>query len=315
MSSYGASQSLPTINFGKVYSRQTTDAHGILTAKLMFFPPIKSRARAFTAPELLVLVGGLAMATTILPALGKAKAKANRIKCVNNLGQIGRSHLGFAQDNRERHPWQLMEIQLRNHQGRADAPKNWNLNIERIWTCAALKRELQTPKIIVSPCDSAALASNEVIQENWRTYSPGGPKLPRQGLSYALHLGADTQRPATIVAMTRNFDGDDAKPYPSFRSSGPGSAPKAITQIVPFGRSMKTGSPNAQFIGADETSNTRTIAGLNQSQGQLVRSDGSAIQSGGGGWGDLSRVLRSHRNSRGGQTRGEAYEGLTRPRQ
>ena len=280
----------------------------------MVFPLIKSRARAFTAPELLVLVGGLAMATTILPALGKAKAKANRIKCVNNLGSIGKAHLGFAQDNGERHPWQLTEAGLRNHgrdANREDAvPKNWNLNIERIWTCAAMRSELQTPKILVSPCDSAAQASNEVIQENWRAYSLRGPKMPRQGLSYALHLGAQTLRPATVVAMTRNFDGDDAEPYPDFPSSGP------ITHIVPFGRSMRTGSPNAQFIGADQTSNTRTIAGLTHSQGQLTTSDGAAMQSGGGGgWGDITRVLQSHRNSRGGHTRGEAYEGLTRPRQ
>ena len=285
----------------------------------MIFPRIKTFYRGFTAPELVVLVAGISAITTILPALGKAKAKANRIKCVNNLSQIGRSHLAFAQDNRERHPWQLTEAGLRNHGGipnREGVPKNWNLNIERIWTCAAMRSELQTPRILVSPCDSAAVASNEVIQGNWRRYSPGGLKLPRQGLSYALHLGAQTMRPATVVAMTRNFDGDDAEPYPDFRSSGPGSAPKAIALVVPFGRSMKTGSPNAQFIGADQTSNTRTIAGLTHSQGQLTTSDGSARQSGGGGgWGDITRVLQSHRNSRGGQTRGEAYEGLTRPRQ
>ena len=286
----------------------------------MIFPRLKTFYRGFTAPELVVLVAGISAITTILPALGKAKAKANRIKCVNNLGSIGKAHLGFAQDNRERHPWQLTEAGLRNHgrdANREDAvPKNWNLNIERIWTCAAMRSELQTPKILVSPCDSAAVASNEVIQGNWRRYSPGGLKLPRQGLSYALHLGADTYRASTIVAMTRNFDGDDAKPYPGFRSSGPGSAPKAIALIVPFGRSMKTGSPNAQFIGADKTSNTRTIAGLTHSQGQLTTSDGAAMQSGGGGgWGDITRVLQSHRNSRGGLTRGEAYEGLTRPRQ
>jgi hypothetical protein len=285
--------------------------------------------RAFTAPELIVLLGGLAMLTTILPALGKAKAKANRIKCVNNLGSIGKAHLGFAQDNRERHPWQLTEAGLRNHGGRDAnredaAPKNWNLNIERIWTCVAMRSELQTPKILVSPCDPAAQVSNELIQQNWRNYSPSGPKLPRQGLSYALHLGAQTMRPATVVAMTRNFDGDDAKPYTSpigFNRFGnplanPGEPPQSVTHIVPFGRSMQTGSPNARFIGADKTSNTRTMAGVMDGQGQLVMSDGSARQSTmGEGWSSLANMLRGHRNSRGGHTRGEAYEGLTRPRQ
>lgn len=290
----------------------------------MIFPRLKTFYRGFTAPELVVLVAGISAITTILPALGKAKAKANRVKCVNNVGNIMKAHLGFAQDNGERFPWQLTEAGLRNHQGRADAPKNWNLNIERIWTCAAMRSELQTPKILLSPCDSAAVASNEVIQKNWRNYSPSGPKLPRQGLSYALHLGADTHRPSTIVAMTRNFDGDDAKPYTSpigfNRRFGDPEDPRPLqplTHIVPFGRSMQNGSPNARFIGADKTSNTRTVAGLMEGQGQLVLSDGSAqLSGGGGGWRDLSRnTLRHHRNSRGGQTRGEAYEGLTRPRQ
>jgi hypothetical protein len=291
----------------------------------MIFPRLKTFYRGFTAPELVVLVAGISAVTTILPALGKAKAKANRVKCVSNLSQIGRSHLAFAQDNGERHPWQLTERGLRNQGARAaDASKNWNLNIERIWTCAAMRSELQTPKILLSPCDSAAVASNEVIQKNWRNYSPSGPKLPRQGLSYALHLGADTQRPSTIVAMTRNFDGDDAKPYTSpigFNRFGnplanPGEPPQPVTHIVPFGRSMQNGSPNARFIGADKTSNTRTVAGLMEGQGQLVLSDGSARQyTMGERWGSLANMLRGHRNSRGGQTRGEAYEGLTRPRQ
>ena len=290
----------------------------------MIFPRLKTFYRGFTAPELVVLVAGISAITTILPALGKAKARANRIKCVSNLSQIGRSHLAFAQDNGERHPWQLTERGLRNQFGRAaDAPKNWNLNIERIWTCAAMRSELQTPKILLSPCDSAAVASNEIIQKNWRNYSPSGPKLPRQGLSYALHLGADTHRPSTIVAMTRNFDGDDAKPYTSpigfNRRFGDPEDPRPLqppTHIVPFGRSMQNGSPNARFIGADKTSNTRTVAGLMEGEGQLVLSDGSARQyTMGEGWSSLANMLGGHRNSRGGHTRGEAYEGLTRPRQ
>ena len=289
----------------------------------MIFPRLKTFYRGFTAPELVVLVAGISAVTTILPALGKAKAKANRVKCVNNVGNIMKAHLGFAQDNGERFPWQLTEAGLRNHQGRADAPKNWNLNIERIWTCAAMRSELQTPKILLSPCDSAAVASNEIIQKNWSKYSPSGPKLPRQGLSYALHLGADTHRPSTIIAMTRNFDGDDAKPYTSpigfNRRFGDPEDPRPLqplTHIVPFGRSMQNGSPNARFIGADKTSNTRTVAGLMEGEGQLVLSDGSARQyTMGERWGSLANMLRGHRNSRGGLTRGEAYEGLTRPRQ
>ncbi|MFL2942672.1 MAG: type II secretion system protein [Limisphaerales bacterium] len=266
------------------------------------FRPLNNRA--FTAIELAVVVAGLSLPAMLLPALGKAKAKANRIKCTNNLRSVMVGHLSFAQDNRERMPWQLTPTQLKNHWF---ADRSQTLNIERIWTSAAMKRELQTPKILVSPCDPQAAVSNERIQENWRSYSPQGPKLPRQGLSYALHLGADILRPETILALTRNIDGDDALPYDVESYDGEDKNIK-----VPLGRSLRAGSPNAAFIGVDQSSNSRVMAGLLQSQGQLALMDGSATQTT-----DihLQRQLRNHKAMKGGVRRGESYEHITRPRQ
>ncbi len=65
----------------------------------------------------LSLVTGLILAGMMLPALARAKAKANRIKCLNNLGSINKAHLGFAQDNGGRYPWQLSGLQMQNHFG------------------------------------------------------------------------------------------------------------------------------------------------------------------------------------------------------
>ena len=251
--------------------------------------------RAFTAIELAVVVAGLSLPAMLLPALGKAKAEANRIKCTNNLKYVGMSHLSFAQDNAGRMPWQLTPTQLKNHRF---ADRSQTLNIERIWTSPAMKFELQTPKILVSPCDPQAAVSNERIQENWRSYSPQGPKLPRQGLSYALHLGGDN-----ILALTRNIDGDDALPYELFDGT---------THKVPFGRSLRAGSSNAVFIGADQSSNSRVMAGLKQSQGQVVFRDGSARQASDA---SLQESLTQHQRFRGDFTKDASYEGITRPRQ
>jgi len=256
--------------------------------------------RAFTAIELAAVIVGLSLpAATLLPALARAKAKANRIKCMNNLRSVNMGHQSFAWDNNQRLPWQLTPTQLKNHRF---ADRSQTLNIERIWTSRAMKSELQTPKILVSPCDPQAAVTNERIQGNWRSYSPQGPKLPRQGLSYAIHLGADSQRPSTIGVLTRNIDGDDAKPYELFGE----------THKVPFGRSLRADSPNTTFIGADQSSNSRVMAGLNQSQGQVVFCDGSAMQANDA---SLRNRLVQPQRSRGGLTKGDSYEGITRPRQ
>ena len=223
----------------------------------------------FTLTELLVSISIIGtLLGILLPVLAIAKAKANRIKCVNNLGQLGKASLAFASDNNERMPWQLTPFAKRAHFGSQDP-----FSTTAIVSLLAMKSELGTAKILASPTDAEAQGPNETAQAKWETYDARqGRNISCPAVSYRFIEGGNTGRPGTMIAMTRNYSTDD----------------------------LATGT----LVGVDEEkSHSSAVTGLNKGQGQAVFADGSARQI---SQQAIKDTVRNHKNSSGGIAKGPA---------
>lgn len=102
----------------------------------------------------------------LLPALSRAKAKAQRINCVNNMKQIGLSFRTWGLDNNDTFPFNLST----NNGGTLELclPGSDRFDRNAAFHFRVMSNELNTPKILVCPADSKKQPAL-----NFETLQPG----------------------------------------------------------------------------------------------------------------------------------------------